>query len=153
MAAGPAVGDTAPEFELDSTQGMVRLSEKLSHGAVLLVFYPGDGTPVCTNQLCDYRDNLGVFSKLGVHVVAINSQPLSSHENFAKAHELPFPLLSDPDRKTCKLYGASGLFGMTKRSLFLIRADGTVLYRQTDLPIFRRRAAGLELIISERLKR
>ena len=151
MARGPAVGDQAPEFELQSTRGAVRLSEKLASGAVLLVFYPGDGTPVCTKQLCDYRDNLGVFSKLGVQVLAINPEPLSSHEKFAQAFDLPFPLLSDPERKVCDVYAASGLFGMTKRSLFLIRSDGEVLYRQTDLPIFRRTAEELEKIISGRL--
>lgn len=151
MARGPAVGEQAPEFELESTRGAIRLRERLASGAVLLVFYPGDGTPVCTKQLCDYRDNLDVFSGLGVQVLAINPQPLASHERFAESFDLPFPLLSDPERKVCDAYGASGLFGMTKRSLFLIRGDGSVLYRQTDLPIFRRTAEELEKIIAERL--
>ena len=113
MARGPAVGDQAPEFELQSTRGSVRLSEHLAKGAALLVFYPGDGTPVCTKQLCDYRDNLDVFSGLGVQVLAVNPAPLSSHEKFAEAFDLPFPLLSDPESKVCDAYGASGLFGMT----------------------------------------
>ncbi len=151
MARGPAVGDRAPEFELQSTRGSVRLGDRLAKGAVLLVFYPGDGTPVCTKQLCDYRDNLDVFSELGVQVLAVNPEPLSSHEKFADAFDLPFPLLSDPERKVCDAFGASGLFGMTKRSLFLIRGDGKVLYRQTDLPIFRRTAEELQKIIAERL--
>ncbi len=151
MAQGPAVGDQAPEFELESTRGSIRLSERLANGAVLLVFYPGDGTPVCTKQLCDYRDNLDVFSGLGVQVLAINPAQLSSHQRFADTFELPFPLLTDPARKVCDAYGASGLFGMTKRSLFLIRGDGRVLYRQTDLPIFRRTAEELKKIIAERL--
>ena len=101
MARGPAVGDRAPEFELQSTRGSVRLGDRLAKGAVLLVFYPGDGTPVCTKQLCDYRDNLDVFSELGVQVLAINPESLSSHEKFAGAFDLPFPLLSDPERKVC----------------------------------------------------
>lgn len=144
MAEGPEVGELAPDFELDSTEGRIRLSDRLARGPVLLVFYPGDDTPVCTRQLCDYRDNLAVFSSLGVQVLALNSQSLDSHRTFSKKHALPFPLLSDPSRIACRAYGATGLFGMTKRALFLIGRDGRVKYRHTDLPIFRRRAAELE---------
>jgi len=70
MASHPDVGDSAPDFTLPSTQGEITLSKSLASGAVLLVFYPGDDTPVCTRQLCDYRDNLAVFTDLGVQVIA-----------------------------------------------------------------------------------
>ena len=110
---------------------------------MLLVFYPGDDTPVCTSQLCDYRDNLDVFRGLGVDLIAINPQPLSSHEAFAAKHELPFPLVSDPDKSTTRAYGALGLLGMTKRALFAIGRDGLVKYRKVDLPVFRRTAREL----------
>jgi peroxiredoxin Q/BCP len=149
MAGGPEVGEAAPDFELDSTEGRIRLSDRLSRGPVLLVFYPGDDTPVCTRQLCDYRDNLEVFSSVGVQVLALNAQSLGSHGAFAKKHELPFPLLSDPNRVACRAYGASGLMGMTKRALFLIDRDGTVRYRHTDLPIFRGTASELERVIAD----
>jgi len=141
MASHPYVGDEAPDFTLPSTQGEVTLSQRLANGPVLLVFYPGDDTPVCTRQLCDYRDNLAVFSELGVQVIALNRQPLASHEKFAKKHTLPFPVAADEDGKVCKLYGASGLFGMTKRALVLIARDGRVRWRKTDFPLFYESAA------------
>lgn len=151
MAKGPAVGDPAPDFTLDSTSGSVCLADELAAGPVLLVFYPGDDTPVCTRQLCDYRDNLSVFSDAQVRVLGINSQSLSSHQAFARKHELPFPLLSDPGRGVCGAYGARGLLGLTRRALFLIGRDGRVLYRQIDLPIFRRTAAELREVIAAEL--
>ena len=147
MADGPDRGDPAPDFELDSTQGRVRLSERLKQGPVLLVFYPGDDTPVCTRQLCDYRDNLSMFSDLGVQVLAINPQSLDSHRAFAEKHSLPFPIVSDPGRSTCRAYGAVGLLGMTRRALVLVGRDGRVRYRHADLPIFRRTAEELRTVL------
>ena len=149
MASSPGIGDTAPDFTLPSTEGTIRLSDRLEQRAVLLVFYPGDDTPVCTRQLCDYRDHLEIFAGLGVDVLAINPQPLDSHERFAKKHALPFPLISDEDRTVCRAYGASGLLGMTKRALVLIGRDGRVRWRRTDLPVFRRTADELRDVISE----
>ena len=147
MARTLAVGDRAPDFTLDSTQGELTLSKRLEKGSVLLVFYPGDDTPVCTKQLCDYRDNLASFEGLGVQVVAINSQSLESHERFARKHDLSFPLVSDPDQRVCKAYGAVGLLGMTKRALALVGPDGRVRWLKTDFPIFHRSAAELREVI------
>ena len=141
-------GDSAPDFTLASTQGEITLSKLLEGGDVLLVFYPGDDTPVCTKQLCDYAENLSVFSDLGVQVLGINPQPLKSHEKFAKKYELPFALVSDPDKSTCKAYNAIGLFGMTKRALVLVGSDGRVRWTRSDLPIFHRSAAELQELIS-----
>jgi peroxiredoxin Q/BCP len=146
--AGPRVGERAPEFSLPATTGTVALRELIAEGAVLLVFYPGDDTPVCTAQLCDYRDHLATFSELGVRVVAINSQSLESHREFARKHRLPFPLASDPDRAVCRAYGAAGLLGLTKRALVLVDRAGVVRYARTDLPIFRRSAEELRDAIS-----
>ena len=136
MARHPDIGDSAPNFTLTSTQGEVTLSKRLANGAVLLVFYPGDDTPVCTKQLCDYRDNLALFNGLGVQVIALNPQPIASHEKFARKHTLPFPVAADEGGKVCKLYGAAGLLGMTKRVLVLVGRDGRVQWRKTDFPIF-----------------
>jgi len=147
MANTPDVGDPAPDFTLPSNEGEISLGDRLSKNAVLLVFYPGDDTPVCTKQLCDYSDNLGAFADLGVDVLAVNSQSLDSHEKFAKKRGLPFPLLSDTDRAVCRAYGAAGLLGMTKRALVLIGKDGRVRWRRTDLPIFHRSADELIEVI------
>jgi len=149
MARAPDVGGHAPDFTLASTAGNVTLSERLLERTVLLVFYPGDDTPVCTAQLCDYRDHLEDFADLGVDVIAVNPQGLESHERFAAKHRLPFPLCSDPDRSVCRAYGAAGLLGMTKRALVLIDQDARVRWKRTDLPIFRRSADELREVIAE----
>ena len=149
MAQAPDVGDRAPDFELDSTEGPVRLSDRIEKNAVLLVFYPGDDTPVCTSQLCDYRDNLSLFQGLGVDVLAVNPQSLDSHRAFAEKHALPFPLCADEDKAVCKSYGATGLLGMTKRALFLVDRGGVVRYRKVDLPVFRRTAEELREVLSD----
>jgi thioredoxin-dependent peroxiredoxin len=139
--SGPEVGEPAPDFVLPSTQGEIRLSQRLAMGAVLLVFYPGDETRVCTQQLCDYRDGMAEFAGLGVDVLAINTQGLDSHRRFAEKHRLPFPLCADEDGAVCRAYGARGLLGMTKRALVLVGRDGRVRWRRTDLPILHRSTA------------
>jgi peroxiredoxin len=149
VAHTPDSEEIAADFTLPSTDGEITLSERLSRGNVLLVFYPGDDTPVCTRQLCDYRDNLTIFSDLAVDVLAINSQSLESHQRFAKRHALPFPLLSDEDKTVCRSYGAVGLLGTTKRALVLIDRDGRIRWRCTDLPIFRRSAEEIREVISD----
>jgi peroxiredoxin len=140
MSKPTQVGDLAPDFTLPSTQGSVHLSERLAKQPVLLVFYPGDDTPVCTKQLCNYRDHMGVFSDLGVEVLGINPQSESSHAAFAKKHALPFPLLSDQGGAVCRQYGALGFLGTAKRALVLIGRDGRVKWRRTDFPLFHQTA-------------
>ena len=142
------IGDRAPDFTLPSTQGEVTLSQRLEQKSVLLVFYPGDDTLVCTRQLCDYRDNLDSFENLGVDVLGINPQSLASHQKFAEKHGLSFPLLADEGKSVCKQYNAIGLLGMTKRALVLIGQDGRVRWQRSDLPIFHKSAADLETVIS-----
>lgn len=149
MARPPAAGDTAPDFTLPSTEGDVTLSERCRDRSVLLVFYPGDDTPVCTRQLCDYRDHLEDFAELGVDVLAINPQSLASHVRFAEKHRLPFPLLSDADKRVCRAYGALGLLGTAKRALVLVGPGRRVRYSRSDLPIFHRSASELEELIAE----
>lgn len=149
MAIPPDVGDVAPDFTLASTDGDVRLAERLRDGHVLLVFYPGDNTPVCTKQLCDYRDNLEVFNELGVQVFAINPQKLRSHERFAAKYELPFPLLADEGGGVCEAYGARNFLGQAKRALVLVGRDGRIKYRRVDLPVFRRTADELRDVIGD----
>ena len=110
---------------------------------VLLVFYPGDNTPVCTRQLCEYRDGIEAFSDLGVAVVGISSDDIESHQKFRSKHDLPFVLLSDPDLEVAKLYGCKGALGM-KRAVFLVDEKGIIRYAHIEaLALFRRRAAEL----------
>jgi peroxiredoxin len=149
MAKPPGVGDIAPDFTLPSTRGEVTLSELAAQGPVLLVFYPGDDTPVCTRQLCNYRDSLDVFDKLGVQVVALNPQSLDSHQRFAQKHELPFPVASDAGGAVCRAYGATGILGMTKRALVLVGRDRRVRWRRTDFPVFYETAEEIRAAVAE----
>jgi peroxiredoxin len=148
MASVPDVGDAAPDFTLPSTRGTITLSKALEQGAVLLVFYPGDDTPVCTKQLCNYRDNLDLFRDLGVQVIAINPQSEDSHRKFADKHQLPFPVVADAGKAVCTTYGAINFLGMAKRALVLVGRDGKIKWRRTDFPIFHQSAADVKTAIA-----
>ena len=143
------IGDTAPDFTLHGTGGRSYSLSEFSGCTVVLVFYPGDDTPVCTKQLCDYRDHIGVFGDLGVQVIGLNHHGESSHEAFAKKHHLPFPLLSDEGGKVCKQYGALNFLGMAKRALVLIGRDGRVKWRRTDFPLFHQNTDDVKNAIAE----
>lgn len=141
------LNDNAPEFELPSDNGEnFCLSDHLGE-RLLLVFYPGDNTPVCTAQLCEYRDGIESFAGLGVTVVGISSDDLDSHRKFRARHELPFILLSDPDLEVAKRYGCKGALGM-KRAVYLVDEQGLVRYAHIEkLALFRRRAGELLEVI------
>jgi peroxiredoxin Q/BCP len=138
-----SINDQAPDFSLEGDDGKdYRLSDHMGE-RVLLVFYPGDNTPVCTRQLCEYRDGVEAFAGLGVSVVGISSDDLDSHRSFRAKHDLPFVLLSDPDLTVAKLYGSKGAMGM-KRSVFLVDEKGVIRYEHVEaLALFRRRAKEL----------
>jgi thioredoxin-dependent peroxiredoxin len=128
MAKSPAVGDAAPDFELDGTDGGFRLSDHRGQRVVLL-FYPGDETPVCTKQFCSYRDRNVDVESLGAMMVGISSQSLDSHEKFTAHHRLNVPLLADPDGKVAKLYDARAPLVGTRRAVVIVDEEGTVRYR------------------------
>jgi peroxiredoxin Q/BCP len=128
MARGPQVGDQAPDFELEGTDGRFRLSEHRGERVVLL-FYPGDETPVCTRQFCSYRDNADAFSELDATVVGISAQSLRSHERFQQHHDLNVPLLADVDRAVARTYGVALPGVGTRRSVFVIDPEGVVRHR------------------------
>src|SRR3977135_3183858 len=115
MAKKPAVGEPAPDFELDGTDGRFKLSEHRGE-RVILLFYPGDNTTVCTKQFCSYRDRGGDFASLNATVLGISSQDLVSHEDFVAKHGLNVPLLSDVDRDVAKAYSAFSPRLGTKRA-------------------------------------
>ena len=141
---GTVVGKAAPDFTLINHQGnKVKLSEKLKTSAVLLVFYPGDFTPVCTRQLCNYRDSLSDFSKLGIEIIGISSNPPESHAEFVKTYGFPFPLLSDVKKETAKLFNCTSLFmmGSVSRAVFIINKKGIILYRYVEPTVLTRRTS------------
>ena len=137
------INEKAPDFTLQSDSGdSFRLSDHEGE-KILLVFYPGDNTPVCTAQLCEYRDGIEEFSDLGVKVVGISSDDLESHREFRSKHDLPFLLLSDTDLSVAKLYDSKGVLGM-KRSVFLVDEQSIIRYAHIEtVALFRRRSKEL----------
>jgi len=128
MPKSPQLGDPAPDFELPGTEGPFRLSAHRGERVVLL-FYPGDNTMVCTKQFCSYRDRPDGFSALNATVVGISSQDLASHQGFIAKHDLTVPLLADVDREVAKAYGAFSPRLGVKRAVIVIDEDGIVRYR------------------------
>ncbi|HEY1279639.1 MAG TPA: peroxiredoxin [Acidimicrobiales bacterium] len=128
MASGITVGDTAPDFTLPGTgERSYSLSEYRGQ-PVVLVFYPGDNTPVCTKQLTSYTADIGDFEGVNAQVLAISPQSVESHEGFAAKHGFKFPLLADTDKRVAGLYGTLGPLGFPRRSVFVVDADGVVRY-------------------------
>jgi len=130
--ASAQVGDPAPEFALDGTAGTFRLSEHRGDRVVLL-FYPGDNTAVCTRQFCSYRDEAEGFDALEATVVGISSQSVESHRDWTAKHGLTVPLLADPQGKVAKAYGAHRTLRGTTRAVVIVDEDGLVGYRHDHL--------------------
>ncbi|MEY4165208.1 MAG: hypothetical protein RL419_1050 [Actinomycetota bacterium] len=122
-----AVGDIAPDFTLPGTGGTYSLSQFRGR-PVVLVFYPGDDTPVCTKQLNTYNDDLSEFTQVGAQVLAISAQDMASHDTFAAKHGFGFPLLADTDKAVAQLYGTVGPLGFPRRSVFVVDGAGIVIY-------------------------
>ena len=128
MASSPRVGDPAPDFTLEGTEGPFRLSDHRGERVVLL-FYPGDETLVCTKQLRSYRDRAADMAALDAVIVGISHQDLASHCAFVDHHGLTVPLLADVDRTVAGAYGVAAPVIGTRRSAFVIDEDGIVRYR------------------------
>ena len=132
-AAAPiGIGDTAPEFTLpDQTGVMRRLSELRLRGGfpgpVVLYFYPGDFTPICTKEACAFRDSYADFVAAGASVIGVSSDSPESHARFAAAMRLGFVLLSDVKGEVRRLYGVAKSFGLfAGRVTYVIDREGVV---------------------------
>ncbi len=122
------VGDKAPDFTLPGTGGTSYSLSQFAGRTIVLVFYPGDDTPVCTKQLNCYNNELAQFTDIGAQVLAVSAQDMASHEKFAAKHGFQFPLLSDTDKSVAGLYGTLGPLGFPRRSVFVIDSQGIVRY-------------------------
>ena len=135
----PQVGAPAPGFSLNDGNG--KEWRLLDHRGkvVVLLFYPGDETPICTRQMCSVRDRWEDYSATGAEVVGISTDSVESHQNFARHHDLPLRLLSDESGAIANLYGARSLIpGKVARSVFVIDANGMIRYRDVrPLGLFR----------------
>jgi len=127
-----SVGAQAPDFSLPDGDGKQwRLSDHRGK-VVVLLFYPGDETPICTRQLCSVRDRWEDYVATGAEVVGISTDSAESHQKFAEHHQLPLRLLSDRDGQVSKLYGARSLIpGKVARSVFVIDPKGAL--RHADI--------------------
>ena len=126
------LNEPAPDFTLKDGNGdNWRLSDHRGK-VVVLLFYPGDETPICTRQMCSVRDRWDDYVATGAEVVGISSDSVESHQKFAAHHNLPLRLLSDSDGTASKLYGARSLIpGKVARSVFVIDAQGVL--RHSDV--------------------
>ena len=124
------LGDPAPQFALSDQNGEEWRLSDFSGRTVVLLFYPGDETPVCTRQMCSLRDHWQDYRATGAEVVGVSGNTVESHKSFAENHHLPIRLLADGGGTVSKLYDAMSIFpGRTARSVFVIDAGGIIRYR------------------------
>jgi thioredoxin-dependent peroxiredoxin len=127
------VGSTAPDFSLPDQNGrQVSLRDFLGRSNVVLVFYPGDDTSVCTKQLCELRDDWSTVQSKDTVVLGINPQNAESHRRFVAKHQFPFPLLVDEGKTVAGSYHAAGL--IVKRTVYLIGKDGRIRFAERGKP-------------------
>jgi peroxiredoxin Q/BCP len=126
------VGAAAPDFTAKDDSGRDVTLSALRGRNVVLVFYPGDDTPGCTKQLCQFRDDWSQAAARRTEVFGINPQNAKKHRNFRDKYKLPFPLLIDPSQKVGALYHANGI--IVKRTVYLIGPDGTILFSRRGMP-------------------
>ena len=145
--AKPDVGDKAPDFALPGTGGKTYSLGDYRGRNVILAFYPGDATTVCTKQFCNYRDEGDRLDELDAEVLGISPQSVDSHEHWVKEQELNVPLLADEDLTVAKSYGVTGWIGplarlteledapggrYVQRAVFLIAGDGVIRHRSVS---------------------
>jgi thioredoxin-dependent peroxiredoxin len=126
------LGDPAPEFELPGTGGKTYRLSDYRGKKVILAFYPGDFTAVCTKQFCSYRDQGEQLDKLGADVLGISPQSVDSHERFSEEKRLNVPLLADEDKEVARAYGV--LAGpIVRRAIFIVDEQGILRHRKVTL--------------------
>ena len=141
------VGDAAPDFELRGTGGKAYKLSDYRGRNVVLAFYPGDATTVCTAQFCSYRDNSDRIDELDAEVLGISPQSVDSHEHWVEEQSLNVPLLADEDLTVSKRYGVTAWLGplarftelkdvpggrYIMRAIFVIDGEGIVRYRHVS---------------------
>ncbi len=125
--------DSAPDFKLTNSEANDWTLSDLRGKTIVLLFYPGDNTPVCTAQLCSVRDHWSEYQATGAEVVGISTDSVESHKGFAEKNQLPLRLLSDPDGKVSAMYGMkSWLPGRSARGVVVIDKDGKIAYHKVQ---------------------
>ena len=126
------VGDPAPDFELPGTGDKTYRLADYRGRKVVIAFYPGDFTAVCTKQFCSYRDQSDKLDDLGAEVLGISPQSVESHERFTEEKRLNVPLLADEDKSVARSYGVVA-GPMVRRAIFVVDEQGIVRYRKVTL--------------------
>jgi peroxiredoxin len=126
-------GEQAPDFTLKDGDGNEWTLSDQRGKTVVLLFYPGDNTPVCTAQLCSVRDHWSEYQATGAEVVGVSTDTVDSHKGFAEKHSLPLRLLSDPDRKVSEMYDMkSWLPGRSARGVVVVDKEGSIVYTKAQ---------------------
>lgn len=129
------VGTKAPAFDQVLATGNQHVNLQDYAGRyVIMVFYPKDQTPGCTQQLCALRDDIELFTGLNTTVLGVNPDGLESHERFVAAQNYPFPILVDEGAHIARAYGALKPEGGIQRTVYIIGPDGTVVFAQQGMP-------------------
>lgn len=136
------IGDYHPKFQLKNSNDILVSSEDFKGSPFILYFYPKDNTPGCTKQACNFRDSFSEFENLGVSIIGISKDTISSHKKFIEKYNLPFILLSDDEGKVCKKYDVlkeKSIFGKSyigiERTTFIINKDGIIqnIYKNINI--------------------
>ncbi|MEK3909737.1 peroxiredoxin [Paenibacillus sp. FSL H7-0331] len=124
-----AIGQQAPSFNAESTQGPLHLSDYFGKQPVVLIFYPKDETPICTKQLCAVRDSKTEYAVYNALVVGVNPGSLAEHKQFSQKFRYDFPLISDQGDQVRHLYDVGKMFLLgQQRCVFVIDKDGIIVY-------------------------
>jgi peroxiredoxin Q/BCP len=138
----PVIGGIAPDFKLKKADGsLFHLAEACREKPVIMVFYPGDFTPVCTKQLCEYQENFEKLEKWNVQLVGLSKDTSEKHQSFTKKYGFSFPLLTDVKNEVAKAYGCTSslMFGLVSRAICIVGKDQKLLYRHVEaIPVTRR---------------
>ena len=126
------IQDPAPDFALPDETGRTVELAGLRGKDVVLVFYPGDSTPGCTKQLCQFRDEWGEARARGAEVFGVNPQGAESHGKFRRKYGFPFPLLVDKGQKVAAKYNCAGI--IIKRTVYRIGLDGVIRFARRGMP-------------------
>jgi peroxiredoxin Q/BCP len=129
----PGRGDPAPTFRLDGTGGRTYDLADYRGEPVVLVFYPADNSPICTQQLRSYSEDLGPLEEIGAQVLCLSPQDVATHERFAAANELHLPLLADVGKSVGSAYSILGPLGFYRRSIFVVDAGGIIRFARRSL--------------------
>lgn len=130
------IGDKAPVFEAESTQGTVRLEEMIGKRPIVLIFYPKDETPGCTAQLCAVRDGKARYEAVGAAVIGVNPGTVEEHERFAARHGFDFPIVADTSGSIRTRYGVGKILGLflQQRIVYVIDKQGRIAYAKKGSP-------------------